>query len=366
MLSLVLVDDEKLDREGLYNQIEWNKFGICEVYAAKSGREALEIMNEHKIDILLTDISMPGMSGLELINHAKELQPSIKCALISGYNDFSYAQKAIKLEVYEYILKPVLTSDLEEMLARIVKDINMEVDDKQKRLLVENKADYAEFINQSQDLLERVNQEIAQSMEAANINHLNEYIQSVFDTMDIDRSSTQTTLRNLCIYVITRIQHTLIEKNIQTNYLEESQIWEKVAGSNTSSSLKVMLADYFMEISQQLSDYREKNQRTVASEVINYIRNHYSEDITLKTIALKMHYSPNHLGLLFKEATGKTFYEYLTKYRMEIAAQLLMNPANYIYEVAEKVSYKNTIAFSNQFKKEYGVMPSEYSARYRR
>lgn len=123
MLKLLIVDDEKLDLEGLKRQLDWTKYDISEIYATRDSFQALELIGQYAPDILITDIKMPGMNGLVLAEKAKELVSSIKIVFVSGYDDFAYVKNAIKLNAYEYILKPVDTDELETCIRQVVGDI---------------------------------------------------------------------------------------------------------------------------------------------------------------------------------------------------------------------------------------------------
>lgn len=123
MLNLLIVDDEELDREGLLAELDWEQYGISEVRAARTGAEALEIMKGYEPHILMTDIKMPVMNGLQLAEKAKKLFPNIKVVFISGYDSFEYAQYAIKLNVCGYLLKPVDTDELAQVIINVVDDI---------------------------------------------------------------------------------------------------------------------------------------------------------------------------------------------------------------------------------------------------
>jgi len=119
-LKLLIADDERLDREGLARQLNWNDYSISQVFTAKDGLAALEILNQNHIDILLSDIQMPLMSGFDLLQRARAIQPNLKIVLVSGHDDFAFAKKAISLGVQEYILKPVRTEELIIIIKNLV------------------------------------------------------------------------------------------------------------------------------------------------------------------------------------------------------------------------------------------------------
>lgn len=123
MLQILLVDDEKSVVETLAETIPWESCGIGTVHEALSGAVALEIMENHDIDIVMTDIRMPEMSGIALITAIHERWPHVQTILLSGYADFEYAKQAMAQESFDYLLKPVSDEDLIETVQRLVNRI---------------------------------------------------------------------------------------------------------------------------------------------------------------------------------------------------------------------------------------------------
>ncbi|AHM66803.1 AraC family transcriptional regulator [Paenibacillus polymyxa SQR-21] len=107
MVQILLVDDESYVTESLAATIPWESLGIERVHQAASALAAVDVLEAHDIDILVTDIRMPGMTGLELIVEVNERWPHIRSLLLTGYADFEYAKKALQLKAFDYILKPV-------------------------------------------------------------------------------------------------------------------------------------------------------------------------------------------------------------------------------------------------------------------
>lgn len=125
MKKVLIADDELLVRIGLKTTIPWEENGFLVVGEAKNGKEAMEFFEEYNPDILLTDVNMPVVSGLQLIKELKARKASLKAVILSHYDDFNYAREAIKLGASEYILKSDLTPDnLLEVLNRVSKDID--------------------------------------------------------------------------------------------------------------------------------------------------------------------------------------------------------------------------------------------------
>lgn len=126
MYKLLIAEDVRLIRLTLECSIPWSDLGIELLGSAENGEEALVRMEQEVPDLLLTDIGMPGMSGLELIEAARARFPDIKCLILSGLNEFEHARQAIKLQVLEYVLKPLDPSELEAAFARAVAELDKE------------------------------------------------------------------------------------------------------------------------------------------------------------------------------------------------------------------------------------------------
>lgn len=106
-MNILLVDDESYVTESLYQTIPWRELDIEEVYQASSALEAIDLLEEQDIDVVVTDVRMPVMTGLELMETITERWTHIRCILLTGYSDFEYAKQAIRLQASDYILKPV-------------------------------------------------------------------------------------------------------------------------------------------------------------------------------------------------------------------------------------------------------------------
>jgi two-component system, response regulator YesN len=131
MYKLIIVDDEEEVRQGIIQKIEWDKFNFEVVGAAENGREALDLIEENIPDVVITDISMPLMDGLELAAVLRDSFPTVKTVILTGFDDFKFAQQAIKYEVADYILKPVLPKDIDDLLAKLKSQLDNEIAQKE-------------------------------------------------------------------------------------------------------------------------------------------------------------------------------------------------------------------------------------------
>lgn len=126
---VIVVDDEEEIREGIIRKIDWNALGYEVVGSAENGVEALELAEHLHPDVIMTDIKMSFMDGLQLCERIAEQMPSVKIIIFSGFDDFEYAQKAIKLNVTEYLLKPVNAQELTKTLQKLKCQLDQELAD---------------------------------------------------------------------------------------------------------------------------------------------------------------------------------------------------------------------------------------------
>jgi len=144
MSEVLLVDDETYVTEGLELTIPWEEIGVSTVRRAASGAEALAIMEDEAIDLVVTDIRMPGMDGLQLIEEIGRRWPGVRCILLTGHSDFAYAKKALQLRASDYVLKPVDDDEFVAAVSEAIDSLREEWDefDKVHRLLYSRKSDY--------------------------------------------------------------------------------------------------------------------------------------------------------------------------------------------------------------------------------
>jgi len=134
MYKLLIVEDEKWEREGLVGFLDWSGLGFEIVGAAANGIQGLRLAEEYQPDIIITDIKMPKMDGIELTEEVKKILPNCRIIIITGYDDFEYAKEAIKLGVFDYLLKPVQKGQLLDVLNKTEKSISDEINrDKHNR-----------------------------------------------------------------------------------------------------------------------------------------------------------------------------------------------------------------------------------------
>lgn len=126
MYKVLVCDDEKWIRKGIIAKIQYHKFNFLQIDEAIDGKEALEIIENERPHIVITDVKMPNMTGIDLLKKTKELYPEIKFIIISGYAEFEYVQEAINLGAKGYILKPIVDDNLVSNLNKVIDELNQE------------------------------------------------------------------------------------------------------------------------------------------------------------------------------------------------------------------------------------------------
>ena len=131
MYKLILVDDEEEVRKGVLEKIDWHKLGFEIVGEAENGKEALELAEKAIPDVVITDIKMPFMDGLALSKKLKEQFPTTKIIILTGFEEFEFAKKAIQLNVIEYVLKPISCDELTGVLVKVKQRLDEEIAQKE-------------------------------------------------------------------------------------------------------------------------------------------------------------------------------------------------------------------------------------------
>lgn len=151
MIQALIVDDEPLHIQGLVRHVDWNRIGYAPPLTAESGEEALAMLEREKVDVLITDVSMPGMTGIELLARCKSDYPhlhALQTLMISGYDEFEFVQEAVHLGAKAYVLKPIKTEEIEEKLAAFRTSI-------EKRVQIERETrELKEKVTESLDVLQ--------------------------------------------------------------------------------------------------------------------------------------------------------------------------------------------------------------------
>lgn len=253
MLKLIIADDERIIRESISNLIDWNSLNVQLIGTCKNGLEAYHMILEKKPDIVLTDIKMPGISGLELPRKIADEQMIVEFIILTGYEDFNFAREAIQHKIHHYLLKPCN----EEQIIQAVKDASLEVLKRKqmKSLLVDspvispNPQNYSDFILKVIQFIEQNYSDPTLSLKGVSESYLfmnPDYVSRQFFLQTGQKFSDYLTdLR------IKKAKWLLLYGNIDKNSVAEqvgydnnpqyfNQIFKKATGLSPKTYIKVM------------------------------------------------------------------------------------------------------------------------------
>ncbi len=144
-MNLLMVDDEVIAIQGILDSVDWDRMSFDRIFTANNYTQAINIVLQEKVDILLCDIEMPSGSGIDLVEWVKSYDENIVCVFLTCHGEFSFASSALKLHCFDYILKPVPTDDLEEVLLGAKGEVDKRKKDK-------NYQEYGKlYVNQMHD-----------------------------------------------------------------------------------------------------------------------------------------------------------------------------------------------------------------------
>jgi len=145
MKKVMIVEDEELILMGIRNIVDWEKLDLQLAHMAYNGAEALEMWDKEPVDIIITDIDMPEMSGLDLLKQIRSKDEYVRFIILTGYDEFEYAREAIRLEVENYILKPINEEELEQQLKEAI--VKLEELEKKKISYIDEKTEWIQFLS---------------------------------------------------------------------------------------------------------------------------------------------------------------------------------------------------------------------------
>ncbi len=489
MWNLILADDEPIIVHGLQKIINWEQLGIHILATCNDGASALELLIQHKPDLAILDINMPGKTGLEILEGLHAAHVDTKVIFISGYRQFEYALGAMQLGAVNLLLKPVNRDDLLASVRKClpIPDIQPEIDVKDLPIIpptVETLSTYLPVLYAVTDPLSSSSVE-RRLMEFAVSNEIEAWHQAqhidvqVYDTTapvcllfkncTADQLAPQlaalaeqikTRTGNQLMFLVGTQAQDVTQVPDKVGELEKQKGlfyfdgWlkgpvlsleappdpaaatpeqmraqrEKVLDACLQLNVSRFLAEYaayctavcavcsgnvqeaqmrlltlYSNVIQQVESYgkdehhtdtapllaqasacktyrqlvqlienhlklflcaaREKyssSDKTDALRALNYINEHYSEPLTLDTMANHFHMNSSYFSSYFKKNTGKNFKEYLISVRLQHALQLLVSTDMHNYEIADAVGFNDIRSFTDQFQKAYSKTPQAY------
>ena len=392
--KLVLVDDERVVIRGLRETINWKSLGIEVVADCNDGLQGLETIHELKPDIVISDIRMPKMDGLQLAEQLSKENFDGAVIIYSGYGDFDYARRAIDYGVSKYILKPIENEELEkgirEALAGLEKERSKKAALKQYAMslpflrenLLEKLFDTdapEDLIGQLKDLDVHIPEKgviIDCAVLQNNDCELNAVYNALLDSMAgfqpvgklwVSRFAVITRLTNTAV-IFNRIKELLedmqlksqcrISVGISNPYGEEQTF--KAARTQATALREDYIFPAVNNIKTANQTVENRQRKKTVDNALKIITTDYGKKLSIKKVAESLYVSDSHLMHEFKESLGKTFNECLTEYRMIKAKEFLAEGSLRINEIAEKVGYSDFRYFGQIFKETTKMSPSEF------
>lgn len=363
MYTLLIADDEADER--VLIRFLLKDFGdTFHILEAQNGRDALELLSNNHVDVLLSDIQMPFINGIELVSQTKEQNTDIEVLFFSGYDDFAYVKAALSLKAVNYILKPVDPDEFHKILTEIVNRLD---------------SHKIEFLKSEQYIEDHFHDTVS-GMQTENSNHV-----SIDDTTSLLLDSIESAIKMKQPEQLSKHVHTLLDQyadipNLSHIYIryvcttllkmligalpekpvEYLQNAAKEIYSFRHFSDIVKLVEYHLSLVVEKFEQEQNASNYAIYQVEQYIRLHYSEDLTLNTLADLVYLNPNYLSNIFTQVTGGTLNKYIKQIRMEKAQELLLNTNMKVTDISQAVGYPNTSYFCKSFQKLYGTTPERF------
>lgn len=396
MLKIMIADDERIIREGLSEAINWSDLDLELIGTAKDGEDALALAKSKKPDICLVDIMMPLVNGLDFIERMQQIRSDIQFIIITGYDEFQYAQKAIKLKIFDYLLKPIDEDELERVLRNAiekikhqeitVRRINVIEDQLEKTLPETQKTFITDCLDGKCSLSDK--EQFESLFDIKFSNNIGVGMLRITDCVYLGEERTRPEfgsfiqiLKNCIMEEIADKCRLLMMKQNEDNCLIFVVETDNIDLREICNDIQVKIESDFRYRTYIFCDKTVKGIHTIdetyatimhavnsGDKFVPIIRmakkyiddNYMYKELTLSRIAEEYNVSTGHISRLFKKELGISFSDYLEKKRINKAVILLEEDNHKIYEIAEIVGYSSQHYFCSAFKKAMGISPSEY------
>lgn len=408
MRKVLIADDERIIREGIYNSIEWESIGVKQVFMAADGMQALDMIVAERPDIAIVDVVMPEMTGLQLISACRQLPFIPKFIIVSGHGEFTYAQEAMRNNAVNYILKPCNIAEITGVVKNIIAELDKKEFAESSIITMKERILHLSKMAKKQ-LLRDFLKEVELSAESLGIiREMFDFSKQKFSLLILfaDSDHNKILLSFIEKHVLSDLYKGLIiadsfdnhivliiNERIDLDMMFFIKSLANEAEKNAIRGLKFIYGDKccFEELPKcytnacrvmktEVNSSSSQNNGThiiidtsysVYSKPIRQIMAYVKDNIgdaslSLKHIAQKVSYMhPDYLGKLFRKEYGAKFSEYMNEVRVEKAKKLIESANDFkIYEIAGQVGLGDNVTYFSQiFRKHTGLLPSEYRTR---
>lgn len=346
MLDILLVDDEFMIKRGLAKMVEQDdRFRICG--EAEDGAEALRLAIVLKPALIITDIRMPEMDGLELMQAIREQGLRAEIVILSGYDDFSYAQQAIRHGAFDYLLKPIKPAVFSAMLDKLAERLagTRLSSERRSKWLVASRDKVGPFAETVWLLKE---DEVERELGA---------IYRDLSELTDDGEERRSMLADFTVLAVGELEAKQHEPLPLPPPMPAD--WPAADGELLEAA-----NSFFERLMNMLRETRRWSAHHHLYRAVEHMKSHFAKpDLDLQEAADLCEMSPSYFSRVFKQELGVSFVTYLTQLRLDEAKRLLEDSLYKTYEVANKVGYEDYPHFAKLFKRLNGVSPTEYRKR---
>ncbi|QGQ44941.1 response regulator transcription factor [Metabacillus sediminilitoris] len=354
MNTLLIVDDESWTRETVKALIEFDSLEITQIIEATNGAEAIKSIKSVRPDFIITDMKMPGIDGIKLLEVLKRDYPEIPAIVLSGYQDFIYTRQAIKSGVIEYLPKPVDENELNEALKKALHE---------KRKKEQQQIGYQFFIlkrPEVESLIEPFRQTLAYSFKELNAAQLSSSMAKLLANIGDELKSDFSLIGHLHQLFFLQLEEMIKEHKLK---LEDIGLDLRQLSYQTNSSLETELMNQ-LEIGKKvilkIDEIRKQKSKINLDDIKQYVDEYFSSpNMSLEIIAKKYFVSKEYLTTAFKKRYGCNVTEYIISSRMEKAKELIMSTTLQYKTIAAMIGYDDVSYFYRVFKKYYGSSPGK-------
>lgn len=355
MYKVLIVDDDKSTRYMLKRFKNWQSHGFVIAGEACDGKEALQKLSSCHFDLVITDIKMPGMDGIEFLHELKSMKWQACAIFLSTHSNFEYAKQGIRLGVFDYMTKPLNDDLFSEALERVKK-----------------------YLDEEYLARRKIKEEKRQLVESAKLYYPKQreknLVASLLSGSSLITEEVERTYAEICemfegdlhkIGILLNTMLTNIREEIYTTFpwlqkLEDKAFAYDLTDAQTIAEMKQKFLIFINSSLEIIKKYELQHADSLIKRICAYVVNHIEQDIRLEVIATQVHISKDYISKLFKQKTGCNFNDFVTKVKMEHAKYLIRTGEYKNYEVSEKLGYSKPDYFGRLFKQYTGYTPTEF------
>lgn len=373
MYKVLFAEDELLVRLGLQNSIPWSKYEMEVAALADNGMEAYRLFEEIHPDILITDLRMEGMDGLELVKRVREIDKECAIVVISCLNDFETLRKLIPYNINAYVLKASISIDevcnvleqTKEYLISIGRTAKKVIPDLEKPEDIISKYLLGDAVISLEDDFEIFEHLLMFSLEEENKDKINklamDFIYELVNRQIPGEMLVPLKDKEFCVFYRST-EKKMDERIKRINNSIGDFLGVRFKITHSSRRKAENLKDWFDRayVQQYEINIDENSGKALVQKSIEYMQEHFRESLTLTDISRTIGLSVSYFSYLFKQETGKNYIEYLNEIRLLATMKDLMNTDEKVVVVAQKNGFQNLEYFSRYFKKQTGESPARW------